>query len=115
LSSFGAQLDGDWNEREQLISDAVRKDKERMEKLNEALATVSKIECFPCMCLTELMQRPPLTVLERPAQIKVTVAVVDRSTAGLVGHVTCTSQHRFYLAMVLTMYHVQSTSRSLPV
>ncbi|KAI0247273.1 hypothetical protein BJV78DRAFT_1285698 [Lactifluus subvellereus] len=71
FNAFG--LNSDWNEKEQLISDAVRKDKERMEVLNKALAT-----------------RPPLTVHERPAQVKVTVSVMDRTTAGprVVGHVT---------------------------
>jgi hypothetical protein len=41
------QLLGDWSEKEQLLSAAVAKDKERMEELNKALATVSKVGKFP--------------------------------------------------------------------
>jgi len=77
------QLDGIWGRNEQFLSDAVRKDKERMDELNKLLATVSRIrELFlsrvPHISLF-LIQRPPLTIQERAAQVKVTVTVCYQS------------------------------------
>ncbi|KAI0300712.1 hypothetical protein B0F90DRAFT_1817465 [Multifurca ochricompacta] len=61
FSAFG--LEDDWSAKELLLSDAVTKDKERMDELNKALRT-----------------RPPLTTQERAAQAKVTVAVYEKTT-----------------------------------
>jgi len=59
-AAFG--LDDSWSEKEQLLADAVKKDKARMEELNKRLAT-----------------RPPLTIQERAAQVKVFVSVYYQS------------------------------------
>jgi hypothetical protein len=37
---------GDWNQKELLIADAVRKDKERMDWFNKLLETVSGLAAF---------------------------------------------------------------------
>ena len=37
------QLDGIWMEKERLIAQAVKKDKDRMDELNKLLATVGNI------------------------------------------------------------------------
>jgi len=60
FAAFG--LDGIWIEKEKLIAQAVKKDKDRMDELNKLLAT-----------------RPPLTLQERAAQVKVTVTVYYQS------------------------------------
>jgi hypothetical protein len=41
------QLVGEWPEKEQLISDAIVKDEDRLEMFNEALATVNQVAKFP--------------------------------------------------------------------
>jgi hypothetical protein len=43
---FG-QLGGEWPENEQLISEAMIKDEDRLEAFNEALATVNQVAKFP--------------------------------------------------------------------
>jgi len=63
FAAFG--LEGIWSEKERLIADAVRKDKERMDELNKLLET-----------------RPPLTIRERAAQVKVTATVCYPSEEG---------------------------------
>ena len=76
------QLDDIWVEKEKLIAQAAKKDKARMDELNKRLATVSEIrELFwfrvsPVSCP---IQRPPLTLQETAAQVKVTVAVYFQS------------------------------------
>jgi hypothetical protein len=77
------QLDSIWSQNENFLSDAVRKDKERMDDLNKLLATVSRIRQLflsrvPHFSLS-LNQRPPLTIKERAAQVKVTVTVCYQS------------------------------------
>ncbi|KAH9169941.1 hypothetical protein EDB89DRAFT_1364233 [Lactarius sanguifluus] len=66
--SFGL---GDWNQWELFIVDAIRKDKERMDRLNKLLET-----------------RPPLTSQERVGQFELTVEVYDRSTLTVVHQTT---------------------------
>ncbi|KAI0249092.1 hypothetical protein BJV78DRAFT_1284237 [Lactifluus subvellereus] len=68
FNAFG--LDGDWSGTEQLISDAVEKDKERIEEVNRALTAL-----------------PPSTVQRRAALVKVYVSVIDQTTSGLVAQV----------------------------
>jgi len=63
FNAFG--LGGSWGEKEQIIIDAVRKDRDRMEELNKRLVT-----------------RPPFTMQERAAQVKVTVAVYFEAEEG---------------------------------
>ncbi|KAH8990437.1 hypothetical protein EDB86DRAFT_2939418 [Lactarius hatsudake] len=70
--SFGL---GDWNQWELFIVDAIRKDKDRMDRLNRLLET-----------------RPPLTSQERVGQFELTVEVYDRSTLTVVHQTTCKSR-----------------------
>jgi len=72
-----AQLDGIWSAKEQLIVEAVKKDKARMEEFNKRLATVSRIWFFfSDLCLMGwVIQRPPLTIQESATQVKVFVSV----------------------------------------
>jgi len=62
---------GDWNQKELLIADAVRKDKERMERFNRLIET-----------------RPTLTSRERAGQIELTVFVYERSTSKAIHQTT---------------------------
>ncbi|KAH9035763.1 hypothetical protein EDB85DRAFT_2143515 [Lactarius pseudohatsudake] len=66
--SFGL---GDWSQWELFIVDAIRKDKERMDRLNRLLET-----------------RPPLTSQERVGPFELTVEVYDRSTLAVVHQTT---------------------------
>ncbi|KAH9014239.1 hypothetical protein EDB84DRAFT_1568279 [Lactarius hengduanensis] len=66
--SFGL---GDWSQWELFIVDAIKKDKERMDRLNRLLET-----------------RPPLTSQERVGPFELTVEVYDRSTLTVVHQTT---------------------------
>jgi len=63
FAAFG--LEGIWIDKERLIFEAVQKDKDRMDELNKLLET-----------------RPPLTIQERAAQVKVTATVCYPSEEG---------------------------------
>lgn len=45
---MAAQLGDSWFEKEQLLVDAAKKDKQRMEELNKVLTNVSRIKIFLC-------------------------------------------------------------------
>lgn len=45
---MAAQLGDSWFEKEQLLVDAAKKDKQRMEELNKVLTNVSRIKSFLC-------------------------------------------------------------------
>jgi len=67
FSAFG--LD-DWSGKEQLILDAVERDKERIEEVNRALTAL-----------------PLLMVQRRAALVNVYVSVIDQTTSGLISQV----------------------------
>jgi hypothetical protein len=45
---MAVQLGDSWFEKEQLLAEAAKKDKQRMEELNKVLTNVSRIRSFPC-------------------------------------------------------------------
>ena len=116
------QLGDSWFEKEQLLAEAAKKDKQRMEELNKVLTNVSRIRSFPCEhCLMILpIQRPPLTMQDRAAFAKVTVDVYyqDETQGGLVGVDKVARKFRCFpfapFGMYSTICVMQSRSRALP-
>jgi hypothetical protein len=90
---IAGQLD-DWSQWELFIVDAIRKDKERMGRLNKLLENVSGFAAFfpLLMCLMMSIQRPSLTSQEIAEQVQLTVDVYDRSTSTVLHQTTCKSQ-----------------------